>query len=75
MADVLIRDVDQATLARIDAAANRKGVSRNTLLRGLLVEYARGQEEGGLSDDEVAAFGSSVQDLLDPRRRDEAWRR
>ena len=44
MPDVLFRDIDPATLARIDAAAQRTGVSRNTLLRELLARYADEQE-------------------------------
>lgn len=75
MPDVLIRDVDPATLARIDAAAERTGVSRNVLLRDLLSRYAHQQEQGDLTDEQVATFGESVRDLLDDERRAEAWRR
>lgn len=75
MPDVLIRDIDPATLARIDAAAERTGVSRNTLLKELLTSYARGQQVGGLTDEQVEAFGQSVRDLLDEDFRAGAWRR
>lgn len=72
--DVLIRDVDPATLARIDAAAERTGVSRNALLREVLARYADEQEPGDLSDEQVAAFGASVRELLDEEQRAAAWR-
>lgn len=75
MPDVLIRDIDPATLARIDAAAERTGVSRNTLLKELLATYAHDQEVGGLTNEQVAAFGDSVRDLLDEDFRATAWRR
>ena len=75
MPDVLIRNVDPATLARIDAAAQRTGLSRNVLLRELLARYADEQESGALTDQQVEAFGSSVRDLLEEDTRAAAWRR
>lgn len=75
MPDVLIRDVGPSTLARIDAAAQRTGVSRNVLLQELLARYADQQDSGELTDDEVAAFGESLRDLLDEDLRAAAWRR
>ena len=75
MPDVLVRDVDGATLARIDAEARRVGVSRNVLLRDLLTRYAQEQPVEDLTDDEVAAFGDSVRGLLDDDLRAAAWRR
>ena len=75
MPDVLIRDVDPSTLARIDAAAHRNGVSRNVLLKELLARYANQQTPGDLTDEQVVAFGESVRDLLDEDRRAGAWRR
>ena len=75
MPDILVRDVDPATLARIDAAAQRTGVSRNALLRELLARYADEQDSGALTDEQVEAFGSSVRDLLDDDTRAAAWHR
>lgn len=75
MADVLVRDVDPITLARLDATAQRTGVSRNALLRQLLARYAEEQALEPLSDAEVTAFGDSVQDLRDEDVRAAAWRR
>jgi hypothetical protein len=75
MTDVLIRDVDPSTLARIDAAAERTGVSRNTLLRELLARYADDQQPGDLTDEDITACGASVRDLLDEEQRAAAWRR
>lgn len=74
MPDVLIRDVDPSALARIDAAAQRTGVSRNVLLKELLARCADDQTLGS-TDEQVAAFGESVRDLLDNHRRADAWRR
>ena len=65
MPDVLIRDVDPATLVRIDAAARRTGLSSNVLLRELLSRCADEQESGALTDEPVEAFGCSVRDLLE----------
>jgi hypothetical protein len=75
MPDVLIRDVDPSALARIDAAAQRTGVSRNVLLKELLARYADEQTPAELTDEQVTAFGDSVRDLLDEDRRADAWRR
>ena len=75
MPNVLIRGVDPATLARIDATAQRTGQSRNVLLRELLARYADEQESGDLTSQQLEAFGSSVRDLLEPDARAAAWRR
>lgn len=75
MPDVLIRDIDSATLARIDAVATRTGQSRNALLRQLLAEFAHAQPEGVLTDEEVSRFGESTRALLDDELRAAAWRR
>jgi hypothetical protein len=50
-------------------------VSRNVLLKELLARYADDQTPGELTDEQVAAFGESVRDLLDDDRRADAWRR
>jgi plasmid stability protein len=73
--DVLIRDLDPATLSRLDAVAARSGQSRNALLRTILTEYAHRQPEGDLSSDEIDAFASSTHRLLDEEQRAAAWRR
>ena len=75
VSNVLIRGVDPATLARIDAAAQRTGQSRNVLLRELSARYADEQESGTLTDQQVEAFGSSVRDLPEPATRAAAGRR
>lgn len=74
MADVLIRNVEASTLDRIDAAADRVGVSRNALLREVLARYADEQAPQELTDQDVAAFGASVSELLDEGARERAWR-
>jgi hypothetical protein len=75
MPDVLVRDLDAALLARIDAAAQRQGLSRNALLRALLLRFAEEQDAEPLTDDEVARFGAAAQHLTVPARREDAWRR
>ena len=50
-------------------------MSRNVLLKELLARYADDQTAGELPDEQVAAFGESVRDLLDDDRRADAWRR
>lgn len=75
MTDVLIRNVDPSTLTRLDAAAERTGVSRNVLLRELLTRYADEQDPASLTPAQVTAFGASVADLLDDDFRAVAWRR
>lgn len=75
MPDILVRGIDPATLARIDAAAQRTGVSRNTLLRDVLARYADEQDSAALTDEQVEAFGCAVRDLLDDDTRTAAWRR
>lgn len=75
MPDILVRDVDPATLARIDAAAQRSGVSRSVLLRELLARYAADQDSGTLTDEQIASFGDSVRDLRDEETRAAAWQR
>lgn len=75
MPDILVRDVDPSTLARIDAAARRSGVSRSVLLRELLARYADDQEGGALTDGQVASFGDSVRDLREEGARAAAWQR
>ncbi len=75
MPDILIRNVDPATLARLDAAAQRSGVSRSALLRGLLARYAADQDGGMLTEGQLAAFGDSVSALVDEDARAAAWQR
>jgi plasmid stability protein len=73
--DVLIRDLDPATLSRLDAVAARSGQSRNALLRTILTEYAHRQPDGDLSSEEIEAFTTSTRLLLDQEQRAAAWRR
>jgi plasmid stability protein len=75
MPDVLIRDIDPATLSRLDAVAARTGQSRNALLRRILRDYAHRQPEGVLSAETVDAFAVSTRPLLDDDLRAEAWQR
>lgn len=75
MPDVLVRDIDPVILARLDAVAQRRGVSRSVLLRDLLARFADEQRAEPLTDAEVAAFGGSIRGLGDAQVREVAWRR
>lgn len=75
MPDVLVRDIDPATLSRLDAVAARSGQSRNSLLRRILTDYAHQQPEGDLSPEEIEAFAASTRRLLDDELRSAAWQR
>lgn len=75
MADVLVRGLDAATVARFDAAARRAGISRNAWLQARLAELAEELPADELSDRDVADFGHAVSDLLDPDFRATMWQR
>lgn len=73
MPDVLIRNVPEDDLARIDRAANRLGVSRSDLLRQIIA----GQRElpaRRLTQADLTRFGELTADLRQPEIRRGAWR-
>lgn len=58
MGQVLIRNIDDAAMARLRARARRKGVSLERELRAILVETARLDETG--FRERAAAFRSKL---------------
>lgn len=72
MADILIRDVPDETLERIDAEADRLGMSRNTYMRRHVLPHAARRRRTTVEDLERAAELSK--DLLDPEVMAGAYR-
>ncbi len=76
MADVLIRDVPEETLAELDAAAARSGVSRVEYLRRTLAAEAERAARGArppLNHDDWAQFQELTADLGDEDVMRGAW--
>ncbi|CAN5797777.1 type II toxin-antitoxin system antitoxin VapB2 [soil metagenome] len=72
MTDVLIRNVPEDDLARIDAHAARLGLSRGEYLRRQIAkEAARGSATVTVAD--LSAFSERAQDLLDDDVMRDAW--
>ena len=72
MTDVLIRNVDESTLRRIDLAAERLGLSRTEYLRRAVTRLGRGTERSTTVDD-LHVFGDRFADLTDADVMNEAW--
>ncbi len=72
MTDVLIRNVPDEDLARIDARANRLGLSRSEYLRRRIIQdAARSQTSATRSD--FTRFADLARDLLDDDVMRDAW--
>jgi hypothetical protein len=75
MADVLIRGLSDAAVARIDAAAASQGLSRQEYLRRRLeAERADGESVGRLTIEDLRRAATAAADLDDPGVMDRAWR-
>lgn len=70
MGDVLIRDVPDHVVARIDANARRLGLSRSEYLRRQLAAEAR----GAVTVDDLKGFREASSDLADDDVMGGAWR-
>ena len=75
MGDVLIRGLSDGAIARIDADAAARGLSRQEYLR------TRFEREGAVSDaprtmtlDDLRRAATAAADLDDPAVMDSAWR-
>ena len=75
MPDVLIRGLSEAAVARIDADAAARGLSRNEYLRRRL-EAERSSSAAGarLTIEDLRRAAEAAQDLCDPQVMDSAWR-
>ncbi len=75
MADVLIRGLSDAAVARIDAAAASQGLSRQEYLRRRFeAERAHGESVGRLTIEDLRRAATTAADLDDPEVMDRAWR-
>ena len=75
MADVLIRGLSEAAVARIDADAAAQGLSRNEYLRRRFEAERSASTEGRqLSMDDLRRAGEAAKDLDDPKVMGAAWR-
>ncbi|MGI9156351.1 MAG: type II toxin-antitoxin system VapB family antitoxin [Marmoricola sp.] len=72
MTDVLIRNVPEADLARIDERAARLGLSRGEYLRRKIAQDAS-RGEGRVSVADFERFSELGRDLLDEDVMRDAW--
>ncbi len=70
--NILIRDVPEDDLARIDAHAARLGISRNEYLQRRLHQDAR-RVSTTVTMEDLAEFGELSADLLDETVMRDAW--
>ena len=74
MADVLIRGLSEAAIARIDAEAASHGLSRNEFLRRRFeAERPPSSPAGELTMADLRRAAKAVSDLDDPQVMDAAW--
>jgi hypothetical protein len=72
MADVLVRDVPEEVLARVDAHATRLGLSRVEYIRRRLAADAAASGEA-VSAADLRSFAKAAEDLTDPQVVGAAW--
>lgn len=71
MTDVLIRNVPDAVITAIDAAARSLGLSRSEYLRRALERESRAS--GPVTEADLATFSDRFRDLGDDTLIDRAW--
>ena len=75
MADVLIRGLSESAVARIDADAAARGLSRNEYLRRRFEsERSATSTEGQLTVEDLRRAAEAAKDLDDPQVMEAAWR-
>ena len=74
MPNILIRDLSQEAIDRLDAAAADLGLSRNEYLRRKIEEGVVPAGERVVTDDDWQRSGEVFADLADPAVMDAAWR-
>ena len=72
MSDILIRGLDEGTVSRLDALAEKQRTSRNSVIRAILDEATRTSMAMNRQD-ALAALGLMA-DLGDPEVMAGAWR-
>lgn len=74
MPNILIRDLSQEAVERIDTAAVDLGLSRNEYLRRKLEEGASPVGEREVTDEDWQRSAEVFADLIDPTVMEAAWR-
>jgi hypothetical protein len=74
MANILIRDLSQEAVDRIDAVAANLGLSRNEYLRRKLEEGITPTGTQTVTADDWQRSAEAFADLADPTVMDAAWR-
>jgi hypothetical protein len=74
MPNILIRDLSQGAVDRIDAAAGNLGLSRNEYLRRKLEEGTAPSGDRTVTADDWRRSAEVFADLADPDVMDAAWR-
>jgi hypothetical protein len=74
MPNILIRDLSQEAVDRIDAAAANLGLSRNEYLRRRFEEGTGPTSERTVTDQDWQRSAEVFADLGDPTVMDAAWR-
>jgi hypothetical protein len=71
--DILVRDLSQEAVDRIDAAAANLGLSRNEYLRRTFEEGTRSTGARTVTDDDWQRSAEAFADLADPTVMRSAW--
>lgn len=74
MPNILIRDLSQEAVDRIDSAATNLGLSRNEYLRRKFEEGTSPTGQRTVTDDDWRQSAEVFADLADPTVMDAAWR-
>ncbi|GAA0255824.1 hypothetical protein [Cryptosporangium japonicum] len=74
MPNILIRDLTQEAIDRIDAAASNLGLSRNEYLRRRFEEDIAPSAQQTVSAEDWQRSAEVFADLADPAVMDAAWR-
>jgi len=73
MTDVLIRNVPEEDLRRIDAKAARLGLSRSEYLKRQIAQDAAGEARKPLTIDALKRFSELAADMFDEDFERRAW--
>ena len=74
MADILIRGLNEATVAHIDKNAQAMGLSRNEYVRRFLSHHHEALTRRNLTEADLVSAAEASKDLLDPLVMAGAWR-
>ena len=74
MPNILIRDLSQEAIDRIDAEAAHRGLSRNEYLRRKFEEGSGPTGDRRITDEDWQRSAEVFADLADPTVMDAAWR-